>query len=291
MSWWPPEVAVHAEQFRKGLRDLGYVEGRDITVEAHFTDGNRDRTRAVVRKLIEDKVDILVVSTTPAIAVTKEEAGSLHIVISLVSDPLAAGFAASLSNPGGNLTGMTTFSPGLVAKRVELMKEIRPELRVIAFLGSSRDVNTGTFLRNMQTEADRSGLRLIPYLIDGPARIDRAVFEAMRHEGAEAVIVQPIFMGHQERIIHLANAAGLPIVADYSLFAHAGAMFTYGIDDHAQMRRAAYFVDRIFKGAHPGDLPIQQPTEFRLVVNAGAAKRFGWAIPLSVLARADEVIE
>lgn len=291
MSWWLQEVSSHAEQFRKGLRDFGYVEGRDVTVEAHFTNGDRERTRDVIRKLVRDKVDILVVSTTPAIVVAKEEAGSLPSVMSPVSDPIAAGFAKTLSHPGGNLTGMTTFSPGLVAKRVELMKEIRPELRVVAFLGSSRNVNTATFLRSMQAEADRSGLRLIPYLIDGPARIDPAVFETMRHEGAEAVIVQPIFMGHQERIIPLANAARLPVVADYSLFAQAGAVFTYGINDHAQMRQAAYFVDRILKGAHPGDLPIQQPTEFRLVVNAGAAKRFGWAIPLSVLARADEVIE
>jgi putative tryptophan/tyrosine transport system substrate-binding protein len=291
VSWWPSEVAVHAEQFRKGLRDLGYVEGRDVTVEAHFTDGDRERTRAVIRKLVRDKVNLLVVSTTPAIAVAKEEAGSLPIVMSPVSDPIAAGFAKSLSHPGGNLTGMTTFSPGLVAKRIELMKEIRPELRTIAFLGSSKDVNTATFLRGMEAEADRIGLRLLPHLIDGPARIDPAVFETMQREGAEAVIVQPIFMGHQVRIISLAGAVDLPVMADYSLFAQAGAVFSYGIDDHAQMRRAAYFVDRILRGAHPGDLPIQQPTEFRLVVNVGAARRFGWVIPLSVLARADEVIE
>lgn len=291
VSWWPPQVAVHAEQFRKGLRDLGYIEGRDITFEAHFTDGDRERTREVIRKLIADKIDILVVSATPAIAIAKEEAGSLPIVMSPVSDPIAAGFAKSLSHPGGNLTGMSTFSPVLVAKRIEMIKEIRPELRAIAFLGSSKDVNTSTFLGGMQAEADRIGLRVLPHLVDSPERIDPGVFETMRREGAEAVIVQPIFMGHQDKIVAFASAAGLPVVADYSLFAEAGAVFTYGIDDHAQMRRAAYFVDKIFKGAHPGDLPIQQPTEFRLVVNTGAAKRFGWVVPLSILAHADEVIE
>jgi putative ABC transport system substrate-binding protein len=291
VSWWPPQVAVHAEQFRKGMSDLGYVEGRDIVVKAHFVGGSQESARDVIRTLVLNKVEVLVVSTTPAIAIAKEEAGTLPIVMSPVSDPIAAGFAKSLSRPGGNLTGMSTFSPGLVAKRLELVREIRPELRTIAFLGSSKDVNTATFLKGLNAEANRIGLKLLPYLIDGPANIEPQLLEAMRREGAEAVMVQPIFMGHQETIVPLANAAGLPIVADYSLFAEAGALFTYGIDDHAQMRKAAYFVDQILRGVPPGDLPIQQPTEFRLVVNAAAAKRFGWTIPVSILALADTVIE
>jgi putative tryptophan/tyrosine transport system substrate-binding protein len=291
VSWWPPQVAVHADRFRKGLRELGYMEGQDVVVEAHFTGGNPDLTRAVIRKLVQQGVDVLVVSATPAISIAKEEAGSLPIVMSPVSDPIAAGFAESLARPGGNLTGMSTFSPNLVAKRVEFLKEIKPGLRVIGFLGSSRDPNAATFVRGLQKEAERIGLQLIVQLVDGPEGIGTSTFEALRRDGAEAVIVQPIFMGHQGSIITRANDAALPVIGDYSLFAEDGAVFAYGIDDYEQMRQAAYFVDRIFKGARPADLPIQQPSKFRLVVNIGAARRFGWSIPVSILASADQVIE
>jgi putative ABC transport system substrate-binding protein len=291
VSWFTPRLAVHAEQFRRGLRDFGYIEGRDITVEAHFTSGDRDRTREVVRKYAQDRVDILVVEATPAIAVAKQEAGSLPIVMAMVSDPIAAGFAQSLPRPGGNLTGRTMFGPDLAGKRVDLLKEIRPGLRTVAFLGSSLDVNTARFTRETQAETNRIGMKLAVHLVEAPKAIDRGVFEAMRRDGAEAVIVQPIFGGHHEIIMALANEVGLPVVADWAMFAEVGAVLTYGIDTYANARRAAYFVDRIFKGARPAELPIEQPTEMKLVINVTAAKRFGWIIPPSVLARADEVIE
>jgi putative ABC transport system substrate-binding protein len=291
VSWFTPQLAAHAEQFRKGMRDLGYVEGRDVVIEAHFTSGDRDRTRAIVRKYVQDRVDVLVVEATPAIAIAKQEAGSLPIVTPMVSDPIAAGFAQSLSRPGGNITGRTMFGPDLAGKRIDLLREIRPGLRVVGFLGSSLDVNAVKFVQSTQAETDRTGLNLIVKLVDGPAKIDFPLLQNLRHEGAEVVIVQPIFGGHQDTIVTLANEVGLPVVADWPVFAEAGALLTYGIDSYANLRRAAYFVDRILKGASPADLPIEQPTEARLVVNAAAAKRFGWAIPPSVLARADEVIE
>jgi putative tryptophan/tyrosine transport system substrate-binding protein len=280
-----------AEQFRKGLRDLGYVEGRDFAVEDHFTQGDRERTRAVVRKLVQDKADVLVVVATPAIAAAKEEAGSVPIVMAGVSDPIAAGFAQSLSRPGGTLTGRTMLGPELAGKRIDMIREMRPGLRTVAFLGSSTDVNTIRFVRATQEETDRSGLKLVVRLVEGPAAINAALFEAMRREGAEAVIVQPIFGSHDGRIMPLATDAGLPVVADFPTFAAAGAVLTYGIDQDANMRRAAYFVDRIFKGASPADLPIEQPPEMKLAINLAAAKRFGWTVPPQILARADEVIE
>ena len=291
LSWFTPQVAAHAEQFRKGLRDLGYVEGRDVTVEAHFTSGDPERTREVVRKYVQDKVDVLVVEATPAIAIAKQEAGSLPIVTPMVSDPIAAGFAQSLSRPGGNITGRTMFGPDLAGKRIDILREIRPGLRTVGFLGSSLDVNTIRFVQGTQAQTDRLGIKLVVRQVEGPSKIDAAVFEALRGEGAEVVIVQPIFGGYQDAILALANAAGVPVLADWMMFAEAGAVLTYGIDTYANMRRAAYFVDRIFKGASPADLPIEQPTETKLVVNLAAAKRFGWTIPPSVLARADEVIE
>ncbi len=291
ISWFTPQVAAHAEQFRKGLRDLGYVEGRDVTVEAHFTSGDPQRTREIVRRSVQSKVDILVVEATPAIAIAKQEAGSLPIVTPMVSDPIAAGFAHSMARPGGTITGRTMFGPDLAGKRIDVLREIRPGLRTVAFLGSSLDVNTIRFVEGTRRETDRAGIRLIVSQVEGPAKIDAAVFEAMRSEGAEAVIVQPIFGGYQEQIVSLANAAGLPVVADWVDFAEAGALLTYGIDTQANMLRAAYFVDRIFKGASPAELPFEQPTETRLTINLAAAKRFDWTIPPSLLARADEVIE
>jgi putative tryptophan/tyrosine transport system substrate-binding protein len=276
VSWFAPSIAVHAEQFRKGLRDLGYVEGRDVAVEAHFTAGDLERTREVLRKLVQGKVDILVVEATPAIAVAKQEAGSLPIVMTLVSDPIAAGFAQSLSRPGGNLTGRTMLGPNLAGKRIDLIKEMRPQLRTVAFLGSAKDVNTARFVEGTRAETDRAGMKLIVRLVESPESIDTALFDVT---------------GHHHAIVPMASDAGLPVVSDWIMFAEAGAVFTLGVDTYANMRRAAYFVDRIFKGTPPAELPIEQPTEVRLTVNAIAARRFGWQLPPSLLARADEVIE
>jgi putative tryptophan/tyrosine transport system substrate-binding protein len=291
ISWFSPAVAAQVEQFRTGMRDLGYVEGRDFAVEAHFTDGDRTRTREVARKLVRDKADVLVVVATPAIAIAREEAGPVPIVMASVADPITAGFAHSLARPGGNLTGRTMFGPDLAGKRIDLLREIRPGLRTIAFLGSSSNVLTPRFVREMQAQTDRSGLTLLVKLVDGPHAIDAGVFETMRREGAEAVIVHPIFNTYQHAIVPLGNATGLPVVTDHAEFARAGAVLTYGIDLDANIRRAAYFVDRIFKGASPADLPIEQPSETRLAVNLAAARRFGWSIPPAVIAGADEVIE
>ncbi len=180
-----------------------------------------------------------------------------------------------------------------IEERIIKGKDGAPDevLRTVAYLGSSTDSNALTFVRATQADTDRAGLRLIVRLIEGPTKIDAAVFEAMRREGAEAVIVQPIFTGHQEQIVTLANEAGLPVIADNAVFAEAGAVFAYGPNNNATAYRAAYYVDRILKGARPTDLPIEQPTETRFTVNIGALKRFGWTLPPSLLAFADEVID
>ncbi len=291
VSWFSDETAAHVEHFRRGMRDLGYVEGRDFSLEAHFTNGDRERTAEVVRRRVREGADILVAVATPAIAAAKQEAGPVPIVMGAVSDPVAAGFAASLSRPGGTITGRTMFGPELTGKRIDLIREIRPELQTVAFLGTSTDVNTARFVNGTQAEVDRSGLNLVVELVEGPKGLDAETFEALRRGGAEAVVVQPIFAGNQARIVGLANEVGLPVIADFAMFADAGALLTYGIDMDANMYRAAYFVDRILRGASPAELPIEQPTETKLVVNLAAAERFGWTIPPSVLARADEIIE
>lgn len=289
-SWQSPTQSHHLESLRQGLRGLGYVEGKNIEIEAHFTDGNRERTQNVFRTLVQKGVDILVVRATPAAHIAKEVTQTIPIVM-IVADPLATGLVESLSHPGGNLTGLSMFGPVLAGKRLELLREIKPSIRTAAFLGSSKDPNAATFAQETKAAADQIGLNLVVKLLDGPDAIGELIFQAMKRDNVEAIVVQPIFTGHQEKIVGLAMKYQLPVVADFSVFADAGALFTFGADDAAQMRRAAYYVDRVLKGSRPAELPIEQPTTFLLVLNALSAKALGLTFPPSVLARADKVIE
>jgi putative tryptophan/tyrosine transport system substrate-binding protein len=291
VSWWPPEMASHLEALREGLRDLGHVEGQNVEFDAHFTGGNRDRTQEVVDRLVRRNVDVLVASTTPAAHIAKNATRTIPIVMAPVADPLATGLVASLSHPGGNVTGLTSTGPDLGEKRLEMLREMRRSFRTLAFLGSSVDPNARTYLRELQAASDRQGVRLVTELVDGPGRIETRTFESFKRQGAEAVFIQPIFFGHHERIVPLARQAELAVVGQYPQFAESGGLLAFGFDDLALMRRAAYFVDRILKGSSPATLPVEQPTKYLLVINARTARRLGWSIPESLLIRADRIIE
>jgi putative ABC transport system substrate-binding protein len=290
VSWRSPAQADDVESLRQGLRDRGYIEGKSIEIESHFTDGNRERTQEIIRKLVQDGVDILVVRATPAAHIAKELTQTIPVVM-IVADPLATGLVKSLAHPGGNLTGLSMFGPVLAGKRLELLREIKPNLRTVGFLGSSRDPNATTFVQETRAAAAHLGLNLAVKLIQGPEAINESIFQDMKREGAEAVVVQPIFTGHEEKIVGMAMSYHLPVVADFAVFAEAGALLTLGPDDNAQTLQAASYVDRILKGAKPADLPIEQPTTFLLVLNVLSAKELGLTIPPSVLTRADRVIE
>ena len=291
LSWWSPQLAQHADYLREGLAELGYVDGKNLDLQVAFTSANPELTREVARRYVAMPVDVMVVSTTPAIHIAKEATQRIPIVMVPISDPIATGLAKSWSQPGGNLTGVSSVSPDLDGKRIDLLREIHPGLRTLAFLGSGKDQNTKTFVTTHETAAARMGLKLIVRLVDDAGEIDAALFGSLRAEGAEAVVVQPIFTGSQARIVPLAAASGLAVVSAYAVFAEAGALLTYGIDDAALVRRAAYFVDRILKGADPGELPIERPTRFKLTINLNTAKALGLEVPPSLLARADEVME
>jgi putative ABC transport system substrate-binding protein len=291
VSWFAPTTARDVDQLRQGLRELGYVEGKNFELEAHFTDGNRDQTREALRSMVDRGFDFLIVSATPAAHFAKELTTKIPIVMSPVSDPVATGLVKSFANPGGNLTGMAMVGPDLAGKRLELLREIKPDIHTVAFLGSTRDPNTATFVRGTKAAAEKIGIKLIEKLVDGPDAIDEALFQALKRDGVEAVVVQPIFLGNEGKIVPLAMKAGLPAISDYLPFVEAGALFTFGVDRDGQSRRAAYFIDRILKGTSPADLPIEQPTAFRLGVNAVTAKNLGWSIPPSLLFWADVVIE
>jgi putative ABC transport system substrate-binding protein len=290
LSWFPPSMNADLGRFREGMQKTGYVEGRDYDVEPAFTSGNRVRCQDIARKLVQEPVDILIAVATPAIQICKEASHTIPIVM-FTANALATGLVPSLSHPGGNITGVSLLLTDLAGKKLELLRDIRPSLRAVSFLGSTTDPNAATFVRETQAAADHLGILLSVHLVDGPGAIGQPIFDAMKTDGSEAVIVQPIFSGYQDQIVALANKARLAIISDWSFFAEAGALLTYGAPYAALTRRLVYYVDRILKGTPPADLPIEQPTEFELVVNTRAAAELGWTIPQSILIRADRVIE
>jgi putative ABC transport system substrate-binding protein len=263
---------------------------KNYEVEAYFTGGNREMTQDVARRLVQEPVDVLLAVATPAIHIVNAATHTIPIVM-LTANALATGLVSSLSRPGGNLTGVSLLMTDLAGKRLELLREIQPSLHAITFLGSSRDPNTATFVRETQTAADQLGVVLSVRLVDGPASIDQAIFDTMKRDGSEAVIVQPIFAGYHDNIITMAMKSRLPVISDWAFFAEAGALLTYGANEADLMRRTAYYVDRILKGANPADLPIEQPTNFEMVINLKTAKALGLDVPATLLATADRVIE
>lgn len=276
LDWFPPAMRGDLDRFREGMRELGYVDGKDYQVEAYFTGGDPQLTREMAQKLVHEPTDVIVAVATPAM---------------YSANALATGLVPSLSHPGGNLTGVSLLLTDTAGKRLEFLRQIEPGLHAAGFLGSSKDPNTATFVKQTQAAADELGVKLSVRLIDGPGVINQAVFDAMKKGGSEAIIAQPIFTGYQDEIVAMAMKDRLPVVSDWAVFAEAGALFTYGARQAALMRRTAYYVDRILKGAKPADLPVEQPTEFEFVINLKTAKTLDLTVPQLLLAQADDVID
>jgi putative ABC transport system substrate-binding protein len=290
VSLHSPALAGHVERIREDLRQLGYVGAKTIDIDARFTDGNKQRAQEATKSFLDRGVDIIVAWTTPTVQLVKEATQTVPVVM-IASDPVAAKLVQSLSRPGGNITGISMSGPDLAGKRLELLREINPGLNTIAFLGYAPSPGAAAFVRETRANADRIGMKLLVRLVERADEIDAALFAAMKRDGAQALIVQPFFTGHAAQIVDLAMKAGLPVMSDYPPFAKAGALASLGVDEIAQVRRTAYFIDRILKGANPADLPVEQPTRFQLVLNLKAAKELGLTVPPTLLARADEVIE
>jgi putative ABC transport system substrate-binding protein len=294
VSWWPPSMeGVYVPRLRKGLAALGYAEPQTLELLTTFAGADPALVRDAARRLVARKVDAIVVTATPAATILKEEtqATQTPVVMAPVADPLATGLVQSIARPGGNLTGMSMAGPDLSAKRLQVLRDIMPNLEALAFVGTSRDPNTRTFIAGLERVTTQAGLKLLVRLVDFPAQVDDALMGGLKQAGAQAVNIQPIFIGRHVEIVAAATRAGLPSTSDFPVFAEAGALFSYGLDDRARLERAAYFIDRIVQGTKPADLPIEQPTEFTLIVNRKAAVAFELSIPPSVVAQADEVIE
>ena len=286
----PP--AADIEAFRQGLREHGYVEGKNIVVEYRWADGNEQRLRAIVAELIRVKVDLIVTSAPAATRAAKEAATTIPIVMVLVADPVAFGFVASLARPGGNVTGFAFLLPELSGKRLQLLKDAIPGLSRVAVLWNAINSYKAFDLKEVQAVAEALNVAVRTLPVRGPDDFADA-FEAAVKSGAGGLITldDPFTIAHRTRIVNLALKYRLPAVYGVRPFADAGGLMTYGPDRVDQNRRAATYVDKILRGAKPADLPVEQPTKFELVINLKTAKALGLTIPQSLLLRADAVIQ
>lgn len=281
------------EAFLQGLRDLGYIEGQNITIEYRWAAGKVDRLPALAEELVRLRVDVIVAQATPVVQAAKNATRTIPIVMAGAADPVGTGFVASLARPGGNITGMSNILPELAGKRLELLREILPKLSRVAFLAYGPDPAHRLFVKETQEAAERFGMQFQPLVIGGPEEIE-STFSAMVRERAGALVVQPLFigsLGQAGRIAELAARSRLPTISDGRRYAEARGLMFYGPNRLDQVRRAATYVDKILKGAKPADLPVQQPMKFELAINLKTAKQIGLTIPQSTLYRADKVIK
>jgi putative ABC transport system substrate-binding protein len=290
LDFFPSATSANVfESFREGLREFGYVEGRNIYLEYHSAEERSDLAATLAADMVRRRFDIIVALATPAAHAVKSATTTIPVLIS-VADPLATGLVASLARPGGNLTGVSGSGPDLAGKRLQLLRDLRPGLARVAFLGAANDPNARTFLNQTQAAADSIHVRLQPLLVAGPEEFETA-FAAMVTEHSDGLIVQPAFLGHRAKLAELAVRHRLPMIGAQRQFALAGAIASYGDDLRARMRRLAYYADKILNGAKPADLPVEQPTKFEMVINLKTAKTLGLTVPDKLLALADEVIE
>jgi putative ABC transport system substrate-binding protein len=280
------------EAFAKGLRENGYVEGQNIVVERRYGEARPERMAELAAELVRLKLDVIVTSTDEAIAAVKQQTRTIPIVMVFSSDPVGTGFVASLQRPGGNITGLSTMAPQLGAKRLEFLKEAVPRLSRVAIMWDPGV--RGALLEYKDTEEAARSLRMQLQSVEVSRAddIDRA-FSALTTGRAEAltVVTSALTLDNRDQIASLALKNRLPSIFGQIASVEAGGLIAYGSSATERMRRAAAYVDKILKGAKPGDLPIQQPKEFVLVVNAKTAKALGLTLPSSLLRRADEVIQ
>jgi putative ABC transport system substrate-binding protein len=284
--------SLRDEVFRKGLRELGWIEGRNIRIEYRRAANSTERLAAMAEELVRLKVDVIVAQSTPAVEAAKNATQTIPIV-SISADPVGNQFVASLARPGSNITGLSMMMPQLAGKRLELLREIIPGLERVAFLLYAKDRSHLIFAKEAQDAARTLGIRLQPLVVDGPADFETA-FASMMKEKTGALIVQPLFvntLGSTPRLVELAAKHRLPIISDGDGFAEAGGLLFFGPDPIPNYERIAFYVDRVLKGARPAEIPVEQPQRFQLVINLKTAKALGLKMPPSLLLRADKVIE
>ena len=278
--------------FFESLASLGYVEGKNLLVERRFADGRIDRLDVLAAELVAAKVDVIYAPPTPAVLAAMKASTTIPIVFSIPPDPIGTGLVKSLARPGGNATGLSTLGSGLVPKRIELIHELRPNARAVGLLYDSREPSARINRDAAVGAAKSRGLSIIEESVNLRDQLP-AAFAALKKKGAHMLLVFEGSLGFSNRdlLLSLAAANRLPALYAYPELPAEGGLMSYSVNNVEQFRRAAVFVDKIFKGAKPSDLPVEQPTRFELIVNMKTAKTLGIAFPQSILVRADRVIE
>ncbi|HEV8308239.1 MAG TPA: ABC transporter substrate-binding protein [Methylomirabilota bacterium] len=273
--------------FREGLRELGYVEGQNVAVEYRWAGGQAERLAALAADLVSRGVDVVVATPTPAVEAARRATSTIPIVMAPAGNPVATGLVTSLARPGANVTGVSSHSAELGGKRLGLIREVLPRVTRIGALVHATDPFAGPFLKELETSAAGAGMQILPIVVRGPDEVDRA-FAVVTRERPGALVLQPILA--TRRAAELAAKHRVPAISEARAFADSGGLMSYGASLAESRRRAAVYVDRILKGVRPADLPIAQPTRFELVVNLATARALGLTIPQPVVLRADHVI-
>jgi putative tryptophan/tyrosine transport system substrate-binding protein len=285
--------APRVESFRQGLRELGYVEGKNIIIEYRSAEEKLDRLPPLAAELVRLEVDIIVTAGPIPTRAAKEATSTIPIIMTNEGDPVGTGFVASLARPGGNITGLSTLAPELSGKRLELLKEINPKLSRVAVFGTSTLPDNSQRLREVELAAKTFGVKL-QYLDILSFKDIETAFRAASKGRADAVlflVAGGVASGHRTAIIDLAIKSRLPVIYDRREYVEVGGLMTYGVNVNDLDRRAATYADKILKGRTPADLPVEQPIKFEFVINLKAAKQIGLTIPPNVLVRADKVIK
>jgi putative ABC transport system substrate-binding protein len=285
------ESAPHpfTQAFRAGMHQLGYVEGRNVTIEWRYADALFGRAVEHAKELVRLPVDIIAAHHTPAVKAAMNVTQDIPIVMAPAGAPLQAGLVKSLARPGGNVTGLSSMEAELGNKRLDLLRTVMPGLKRVAILGSKTDPFTKPYVQDFQQAASLFRLQLQPVLIDGPAEFESA-FARMSAAGAQAVVIQPLFQPQTKQIVELGAKHRIAIMSSYRDTTVAGGLMSYSADHGLYFQRAAIYIDKILKGAKPADLPIEQPTKFELVINPKTAKALKLSFPPLILNGADEIV-
>jgi putative ABC transport system substrate-binding protein len=293
LSLFSPSVTASWHQaFRRSLVDLGWVEGKNVSIVYRYAEDRRDRLPDLAADVVRLKVDVIVASSTPEAQAAKGATREIPIVMVIPGDPVASKLVESLARPGGNITGLASMSPQLAGKRLELLKEIVPKLSRVGVLWNPESPVSILQWKEIRLPAQQMGVELVSFEVRSPDEFDKAFEDAKRARiGALILFAAPVITTNLNRIAGFAAKSRLPSMFQFSYFADAGGLVAYGPDRNDMYRRAATYINKIFKGAKPADLPIELPTKFELVINLKTAKELGITIPQSVLVRADRVIE
>jgi putative ABC transport system substrate-binding protein len=280
------------EEFIGALRELGRIDGRNLTIEYRWAADSEERLPALAAELVRLNVEVIVTSATPAISAAKHATSTIPIVMQSAADPIGSGFVTNLAHPGGNITGLTLLSSELAAKRLQIMQELVPRSKRAALLAIDNAFATPLLISAMKAASRQLNLELIVQLVKSDEDLLRA-FGALEKAAAQSLIVQasPFMGARREKVAELALRYRLPTMYEIQTYVDAGGLIAYGPDGVELYRRSAIFVDKILNGAKAGDLPIEQPTKFKFAINLRTAKTLGLAIPQSLLARADAVIQ